>query len=436
MKRRLTFLLLIIAFTCSQLPAQITEKPEFGKFAITGATIHTVTNGVIENGILLIENEKITFVGKNAKIGTDFTRIDASGKHVYPGFIDPGTTLGLIEIGAVAVTRDNQELGDFKPHIRAFTAFNPHSAAVPVTRVNGVTTVISAPTGGRIAGKAALMDLWGYSPDSMAVLGNAALHLQWPSALKGGWWDDRDEDKVKEQYQENIKELNEYWSKAVFYNKMMAVYEDDPDNKQQPDKSPGLDAMREVVTGEIPVVISVNREKDILNAIEWIKEHPEARFILSGAEEGFRVADEIAEAGLPVIVSTLYTPARSYDNYQRPYQNPGLLHEAGVKVLITSFETENVRNLNYNAGYAATYGLGVEEALKAVTINPAEAFGADDRLGSLEVGKQANLFISDGDPFEPLSTIEQVFIKGYKIPMVSRHTQLYEEFLNRDSVND
>lgn len=418
------------------IKAQITEKPGFGKFAITNATIHTVTNGVIENGIVLIEGENITFVGKNVKITSDYQQINAVGKHVYPGMMDAGTILGLQEVSAVAVTNDQAELGEFNPHVRAFTAINPSSVSIPVTRVNGVTHVISIPVSGRISGKATLIDLYGYSPDTMAVTPNAAMHLNFPSSLKRGWWDDRKPEKIKEEYEKNMKELNEFWKKAEFYHRMMTTYEENPKGKTKPDKDEKMDAMREVVKGEIPVVISVDRKQDILNAIEWAKDHSESKFILAGVEEGWRVAEEIAEAGFPCLVSTLYTPARDYDNYQRPYQNPGMLHDAGVKVAIATGESDNVRNAPYHAGYAAAYGLGKEEAVKALTINPAEIFGVSDRLGSIEEGKQANLFISDGDPMEPLTNIEQVFIRGYKIPMVSRHTQLYEEYLNRDAVKN
>lgn len=423
--------LLLVLFLGMSAEAQITEKAEYGKFAITNATIHTVTNGVIENGVVLIDGEKIVHVGNNVDISSDYEQIDASGKHVYPGFMDAGTQLGLQEIGAVAVTRDQAELGEFNPHVRAFTAINPSSVNIPVTRVNGVTHVISMPVSGRLSGKATLIDLYGYSPDSMAVTPNAAVHLNWPSAKKGGWWDDRSDKEVKEEYQKNLKQLNDFWSKAEFYDKMMTAYNQNPDRKAKPDADKKMQAMREVVNGEVPVIISVDAKKDILNAIAWTEKYPDAEFILAGVQDGWRVADEIAEAGLPCLVSTLYTPERDYDNYQRPYQNPGKLHEAGVKVAIATGGVENVRNAPYHAGFAATYGLGKDEALKAITINAAEIFGVGDKLGSIEEGKQANLFIADGDPFEPMNHINQVFIRGYKIPMVSRHSQLYEEYLNR-----
>lgn len=416
--------------------AQITEKPEFGKFAITGATIHTVTNGTIEGGVILIDGQKIVQVGQNAKITNDYKRIDASGKHVYPGFIDGWTSLGLVEISAVAVTVDNRELGQFNPHMNAFTAFNPHSASVPVTRVSGVTTVMTHPSSGSIAGKGTVMDLWGYSPDSMAVKKSGALILELPSSEGGGWWDSRSEEEIKKEYQQDIKEINDFIAKAKFYDEMMTAYNANPSGKTKPDFDPRMDAMREVFSGDVPVVIPVSREQEILDAIEWTKSYEGMNFVFAGVEEGWRVAEEIAEAGIPVLTTTLYTPSRDYDNYQRPYQNPGLMADAGVKVAIVSNDTENSRNAPFEAGYAAAYGLGKEEAIKALTINPAEIFGVDDVLGSLEAGKQANLFISDGDPLEPMTNIEQVFIKGYKIPMTSRHTQLYDEFLNRDAVNE
>lgn len=416
--------------------AQITEKPEFGKFAITNATIHTVTDGVIEDGIVLIDEEKIEYVGDNARISNEYKRIDAEGKHVYPGFTDSGTQLGLVEIGAVPVTVDAAEVGDYNPQVRAFTAVNPNSVAIPVTRVSGVTNVISSPTSGVISGKSTFIDLWGYSPDSMAVAENAALNISFPSSARNGAYDDRTDEEIEEEFQEEMKKLKDFWKEAEFYHEMMSKYEDDPDNKTQPDKSTRMDAMREVISGDVPVIFSVNREKDIKEAIEWTKEYPDISFIFSGVAEGWRVADELAEADIPCLVSTLNTPARDYDNYQRPYQNPGKLQEAGVKVAIATEDTENVRNLLYHAGYAATYGMGTEEAVKAVTINPAEIFGVSDLLGSLEEGKQANLFIADGDPFEPLTNVEQVFIGGHKIPMQSRQTQLFDQFMERNTFSD
>lgn len=429
----------VLFLTCffSISKAQITEKPEYGKFAITNAQIYTVTKGIIEQGTVVIEDGIITGVFDGIpKLTADTRVIDGKGKRVYPGFIDSGTFLGLMEIGAVDVTNDQAEIGDFTPQVRAFTAINPASVSIPITRVNGVTTVIANPTGGTIAGKSTLINLFGYSPDSMAVVADAALQMEWPRSGKRGWWDQRDEKKVKEDYDKTIHKINEYWTKAQFYNEMMTAYEKDSKGKSKPDKNIEWDAMRPVFQGKLKVVISVDLEGDILEALKWIKEQKGISFVLSSVSEGWRVAKQIAAAGVPCLVGpTLRTISRSYDNYQAPYQNAGKLHAAGVTVAIRTGETENVRNLNYNAGYAAAYGLGTEEALKAVTINPAKIFGADSKIGSIEKGKMANLMITNGDPFEPLTNIETVFINGYKIPMISRQTQLFEEYKDRDKTN-
>lgn len=437
MKKISVLLVMISVWTLTTVNAQITEKPEYGKFAITNAEIYTVTNGVIKQGFVLIENGKITEVSEGvAKIPAGYKIIDAQGKRLYPGFIDSGTFLGLKEIGAIPVTNDQTEIGDFTPQVRAFTAINPSSVSIPVTRVNGVTTVISHPTGGTIAGKASLINLWGYSPDSMAVKADAAVQMSWPTSGKRGWWDERDEKKIKEEYEKALKNLNDYWDKARFYNEMMTAFEAGSKGKTKPDKNIEWDALRVVFKGELPVIIQVDRENDILEALKWIKKQEGIKFILSSVSEGWRVADKIAEAGIPCLVGpVLRTTSRSYDNYQAPYQNAAKLHKAGVLVAIRTGETENTRNLNYHAGYAATYGMGIEEALKAVTINPAKIFGVDSTIGSIEKGKMANLFIANGDPFEPMTEIESVFINGYKIPMTSRQIQLYEEYKDRDATN-
>lgn len=428
-------LLLIASFT---VQAQITDKPNFGKIAIVDATIHTVTDGTIKNGVIMLDGEKIGYVGTDRlKVSDEYHIIQASGKHVYPGFMDSGTSLGLVEINAVAVTVDNREVGNMNPNMFAFTAFNPHSVSIPVTRVSGVTHVITAPQGGLVSGQAALMDLWGYSPDSMAIDITAGIVLNWPSIRSRGRGP-RNLEQAEKRYKEAIRNLNKLLDNARFYEQMMSEYEADASEKIKPEKNQQLQTMRALVKGETPLIIAVSSEKDILNAIEWAlhEDNIPLNIIFAGVEEGWRVAEQIAKAEIPCLVSTLYTPVRSYDHIHRPYENPSALLKAGVKVAIMTGEVENVRNLPFNAGYAAAYGMGTEEAIKAVTINPAEIFGVSSLLGSLEEGKQANLFISSGDPFEPLSQIEQVFIKGYQIPMDSRHTQLFEEFLDRDATQE
>lgn len=420
--------------------AQITEKPLYGKVAIQNVDVYPITSDPILGGVVLVEGDVITYVGQNVKTDlSDYNVIDGTGQRLYPGFIDSWTILGLVEISAVPVTVDHTEIGQFNPEMLAFTAINPNAAAIPVTRVEGVTTVISAPRGGSISGKSILIDLYGYSPDSMAVVKEAGLVVNFPSMMSWGGWQQRDEAEAEKRFRKSLSEIDNFIEKSSFYNQMMSAYEASPTGKKRPDRDPKLEAMRPVLNGDVPIVVSVNRDKDILNAIEWTKTHPGLRFVFVGVSEGWRVADEIAEAKIPVIVNTLYTPNRPYDNYQRPYQNPGIMAQAGVQVLLSSFGSENTRNLLFNAGYAATYGaefgFGSEEAIRSITIEAARVWGVEDRLGSIEVGKQANLVMLKGDPLETMNAISQVLVRGRVIPMQSRHIQLFDEFLDREAVN-
>lgn len=416
--------------------AQITEKAVAGKFALVGGKVFTVTNGIIENGTVLISGKNIVDVGTG--LATDgYTVIDVSGKHVYPGLIESGSVIGLVEISAVDMTKHDAEVGVFNPHIRAISGIDPNSTTIPVARVNGVTTAISHPMGQGIAGTAALVNLYGYVGDSMAVKHDAAMHMAFPASGKRGFWDTRDEKKIKEDFDAAIRTVNESFEKAVFYDKMMTEFEKAPAGKAQPDKDIRLEAMRAVVNGTLPVMITVDKEKDILEAIKWAKKNPNLKIIFSSVSEGWRVAKEISEAKIPCLVGpVLRTTERDYDKYSRPYENAGLLHKAGVKVAIRTGNNENIRNLPYNAGFAGVFGeqhgFNLDAALKAVTIVPAEIFGVADKIGSIEKGKRANLFVANGDWFEATTKVETVFIDGLKMPKMSRHTQLYDEFKKRD----
>lgn len=400
-------------------------KAVTGDFALTNATIETITKGTIQNGTVVIVDGKIADVGTNVSIPENAKTIDCSGLTIYPGMIDTGTQLGLVEVSSDPRTRDNNEIGDVIPHIQALTAVNPSSVAIPVTRVNGITTVLTAPSGGLFPGTAALIDLHGYTPDQMYA-GFKGVCVNFPATGRRGRWDRRSDEDIKKAAEKALKKLNEVWEKAVEYHKIDSA----SGGKRQP-YYPEMEALLPVVRGEMKLLVNVNAANDIKSALEWVKKN-NVDAIFCGVNEGWRVAKEIAEAEIPVFAGPVLTnPTRDYDKYDRPYANAGIMHEAGVKVAIRSNETENVRNLPYHAGFAATYGLGREEALKAVTIIPAEIFGVGDKYGSIEKGKMANLFVTDGDPFETKTQVKYVFIKGWSIPMESRHTQLYDEYLDR-----
>src|SRR5690606_3244619 len=358
-------------------------KSRGGKFLLQNATIVTVTKGTIKNSSVLLENGKIAAIGTNLN-GAGATVIDCSGLFIYPGMIDAGNRLGLVEVNSVAETQDFAEIGDLSPHMQALTAVNPNSVAIPVTRVSGVTTSLALPSGGIFPGTAALINLNGYTSEHMYA-GFKGVVMNFPSSARRGAYDRRTDEEIKKETEKRLKQIDDIWRKALIYHQLDSA---DAELTYYPE----MQQMAKVVAGELPLLIEVNAAADIEEAIKWV-EGKKVRAILTGVSEGWRVADKIAKAKLPVITGpVLALPTRQSDRYDAAYTNPAKLRKAGVKVAIRTNDAENVRNLPFNAGFAAAYGMGKEEALKAVTIVPAEILGVADRLGSIEEGKNATLF--------------------------------------------
>lgn len=401
------------------LTAQMVEKAEGGTFLLQGGQVYDHDKGMM-GADLLIKDGVIAEIGNgisapNAKV------IDCTGLEIYPGMIDSGTKLGLAEISAVSLTQDHSEIGTYTPHMEALTAVNPNSVNIPVNRVNGITTVLAVPGGGLFPGKAALINLHGYTPQQMYADFKAPI-LRFPSTGKRGRWDRRSTEDIKKDSDKALKKLNKFWKNCQVYAKL-----------GKSDKyNPQMEALKSVVNGETPLMIEANKKQDILAALAWANKQ-KIKVIFSGVAEGYRVLDSLVKYDIPVITGPILdNPSRASDKYDVGYSNAGQMQKAGLKVAIRTNETENVRNLPYNAGFAAAYGMGWEEAFKAITLVPAEIFGVSDKYGSLEKGKMANLFISNGDPFETMTQIQHLFINGWKIPLESRHTLLYDEFLERD----
>jgi len=419
--------ILLLMLVVGGLQAQIVTKSKSGSFLLKNATLHTVTNGTM-TGDLLIKDGKIAAVGTVSE-NAGATVIDCSGKHIYPGMIDGGTFLGLSEVGSVSLTQDYRELGDFTPHMQALTAVNPNSVSIPVTRTNGVTTVIAKTAGGLFPGTAALINLHGYTPQQMYA-GFKGVQLNFPATGRRGRWDRRSDEDIKKDSDKAMKKLNGIWEKALQYAAIDSAAT--ATGMKRDDYNPQMDVLMSIVRGEGHLMIEVNKDKDIKAAIKWVEKN-KVNAIFTGVSEGYRVVEELKASGISVITGpVLSIPGRSSAAYDIAYKNAGIMQKAGIKVAIRSNDTENVRNLPFNAGFAAAYGMGIEEALKAVTIIPAEIFGVSDMLGSLEEGKIANLFVTDGDPFETKTQVEYLFIDGFNVAVESRHTLLYDEFLKRD----
>jgi imidazolonepropionase-like amidohydrolase len=254
--------------------------------------------------------------------------------------------------------------------------------------------------------------------------------VNFPNTGRRGFFDRRTDEDIKKASEKSLKQLNDVWEKTIQYFKL-----DSATKGKGVAYYPELQALLPVLRGEIPLMIEVNAQKDIQTALKWVKEKKVKKVIFTGVSEGWREAENIAKANIPVIAGPVIAiPNRDYDRYDAIYANPGWMKKAGVKVAIRSSEdgNGNYRNLPYHAGFAVAYGMNKEDALKAVTIVPAELFGVSDRMGSIEVGKSANLFVCDGDIFETKTQVSNVFIEGWQIPMQSRQTLLYDEFLKRE----
>lgn len=313
-------------------------------------------------------------------------------------------------------------------------AINPHSELVPVTRVSGVTHVVSTPEGGIISGQSALIQLAGWTPQEMVVKAPVAMHLRFPRLRSAPLVEvPSDEDAEKERrktYTRDLDRMRDLFRDARAYAKAATARTSDPKVRRF-DRDLVLEALVPVVEGRVPVVIHANLERDIKAALEFTDEF-ELKVILAGAQDVARVIPEIKKRNIPVILGPILAlPQREDDPYDLLFTNAKTLHDNGIAFAIQSSDSHNTRNLPYHAASCAAFGLPKEEGLKAVTIYPAQIFGVADRLGSLEVGKQASLIVTDGDPLEIRTNVQHVYIAGEEMPMDSRHTLLYRKFENR-----
>jgi imidazolonepropionase-like amidohydrolase len=413
----------------------ISAQAQNETYAIQNARIVTVTGPVIENGTVVVANGKIAAVGANVSIPSGARIINAKGLSVYPGMIDANTEIGLTEIGSVAGSVDTNEIGDNNSNIRVDVAINPDGSHIAVARVNGITTVLTAPRGGVIAGQSALLNLDGWTAQEMVLKSPAAMHINWPGAGGGGFGfggfgTPRSITEVRREQEKQIEGLKKILRDATTYANAKDARAKDPRlPKQNVDLK--LEALIPVVRGQMLVVINANLERDLKGAIAFA-DAMKLKIIISGGIEAHKVADQLKAKNIPVIVGpVLRMPAGEDDPYDAAFANAGLLSKAGIRIAFQTNDSSNSRNLPYHAGMAAAFGLPKEEALKAVTIYPAEIFGVADRVGSIEKGKVANLIVTDGDPLEIRTQIKHVFINGRAIPLTSRHTELYEKYKAR-----
>jgi imidazolonepropionase-like amidohydrolase len=407
-----------------------------GTFAITNARIVTVSGAVIENGTVVIQNGKIAAVGANASVPAGAERIDGKGLSVYPGMIDAGTNMGLTEISLGAPgTVDVSETGDMNSNAKAILGINPHSTHINVTRVNGVTSVLSIPSGGTVSGQAAVINLNGSTQAEMAVVPNFGLVINFPRISTFGGFNPGgqtpDFSAAIRQRDQRTDDLRKLFRDAENYAKVQDAYAKDK-SLPYPTRDAKMEAMTAYVRGEKPVIFTAERERDIRSVINFAKEM-KIKAIIIGGQEAWKAANELKQNNVAVIYTNIYSlPVRDDDAYDFLFEAPAKMQTAGVRFAIsTGNDGPEVRDLPYHAGLAAAYGLPKDEALKAVTLYPAQILGVADRLGSIETGKIANIVVTDGDILEPRTNVKHLFIGGRLIPLTSRHTKLFDQFKDR-----
>jgi len=391
--------------------------------AITGGKVYPVSGPPIENGTVLIKDGKIVAVGANVTVPSDAEKVDASGKWVTPGLVDAETQLGLVEVGFGAGANESRARSEqgVTPDFTSWDGLNPRSVLIPPAREDGITSVMSTPGGGLIAGQAAMIDLFGDT--------RAEMILRAPAAMIASIGDEGGDGAPAKGQQ--IAKLRELLQDTRYYQKHVAEF-DRGQSRQMSTTPASLAALVPVLTGKIPLLINADEASDIQSAIDLAKEFG-IKVIIGGGEEAWQVADHLAAARIPVLAGAMSNIPTSFSTLGSRQDNVALLRKAGVEVALIGNgggdeELFNVRNIRYEAGNAVGYGLSWNDALKAITQAPAEIFGVADRIGTLQAGHEANVVVWDGDPFEFATRAVAVYVHGKKQNDVSRQDLLTKRY--------
>lgn len=421
--------LILLAALCSTSTAQSPSEIPDGPVALVGADIYPVSSEPIENGTLLIENGKIKAIGKDIPTPVGTKTISLDGKSIYPGFIESHSRLGLTEFAAVRATNDYRESGSINPNVKALVSINMENLILPVTRSGGVLVALSAPNGGMISGRSAIVQLDGWTYEDMAIKPIATLQVNWPmQSLPAGLVARLDKKRLKEEkeeLEENKEKLANFFEMAKVYHEGRVQTSDRPafDSK--------LEAMRDVIAGKVPLMVRADRAAEINSAVAFAAKE-KLKIIIIGGYDAVKCAELLKSQDVPVIISATHRlPMRRDDRHDDSYTLAARLKKAGVKFCISSTqrsETWNTRNLPFHAATAHAYGLQRNDAIRSITLSAAEILGIDDRLGSLEIGKDATLIVVSGDPLEAVSTIDQAWIAGREIDLSNHQTQLYDKY--------
>jgi len=432
-----------ILIALSLLLVSVTALAQQKTVVLKGGKLLTVSHGVVENGVLVMSGGKISALGaagsvtipKNAQV------IDVTGMTVYPGLIDSETALGLTEISAESSTNDLIENSEeIMPHMHVYDALHAESELIPVARLNGITNAIVAPQNqDTLPGQDAFVQLDGKSANDMLLVRDIALPLNFTGEqLRNESWEKRKFPQTRmglaAQLRQAFLDAQDYGDRWADYEKKKADTSGKPDDKKGPPSPPKhdlkLEALLPYLQGKKPIVLAALEPSDLETAVGLARQF-NLKFVLNHVSHSQPVLDYVAGLKAPVIVGPIYEDPKNWERYDAVYSLPSELYKRGVKIAFASYDAHAVRNLPYAAGYATAFGLPHDEALKAITLNPAEIWGVADQLGSLDVGKTANVVVADGDPLDVKSDVKRVFIGGREIPMTSRQTELRDRYSAR-----
>ncbi|BBM83627.1 amidohydrolase family protein [Candidatus Uabimicrobium amorphum] len=423
MKFILFMLTLGLLYASDIVPGAPQEKP----IAITNATIHTVSGDVITNGTVLFDKGVITAIGEQIQIPKTSEVIDAKGKHVYPGLIVPYSTLGLVEIGAVRASKDTREVGPINPNAHAYTAYNMDSEIIPTVRSNGILIAHILPQGRLFCGTSSIMMLDGWTVEDASLKRSAGIYLSWPSmTVYENWWIKTSASEQRKNIQKNIQKINDIMQDARKYQKAL---EANPHIK----RDIRWEALLPMLQKKVPLFINASEYKQIEAAVAFAKSH-DVRIVIVGGADSWKLTHLLSENDIPVILQAINSlPRRGEEDYDLAFRLPQILEKANVKFCLSGGTDGdnywNIRNLPFQAGTAIGYGLNKNTALRAITLSAAEILGIDERVGSIEIGKDATIIISRGDVLDIRNShIEHAFIQGRKVDLDDRHKRLWRKY--------
>ncbi|WP_373517217.1 amidohydrolase family protein [Pricia sp.] len=424
MKKTIQLIALAICPVFTGIAQQTPAPAQSETVVIEGATAHLGNGEVVENSLIMFEGGKLTFVGPaTTKIARNGTQIKGKGKHVYPGFIAPSTSLGLIEINAVRATDDQDELGEMIPHVRSLIAYNAESKVVESMRPNGVLLGQITPMGGRISGTSSIVQFDAWNWEDAAVKVDDGIHLRWPSTFRQGkWWEGEERGyQPNEKYQEQVTEVEVFLKNARAYG-----------DGAKEDMNPAFAAMQGTFDGSQKYFVYADGEKEIIDAVTLAKKSGVKNVVLVGGYHAYKITNFLKENEVPVLVQFTHNlPVFEDEDYDLPYKLPKLLVDAGLLVGLQNGEASNfqTRNLAFYAGQLVGQGMGKEKALQLITGNNAKILGIDENYGTLAEGKSATLFISEGDALDMRSNqLTHAFIDGREISLETHQTALWKKY--------